>query len=64
MAKKIYWTICILAGIISAIVAPMYVDYEWGIGAYIAIAWIIFIFVFGLIGIYAHKIKEYYDKKS
>ena len=41
----------------------MYVDYEWGIGAYIAIAWIIFI-LFGLIGIYAHKIKEYYDKKS
>ena len=64
MAKKIYWTICILAGIISAVIAPMYVDYEWGVGAYIAIAWLIFILIFGLIGIFADKIKSHYDKKS
>ena len=64
MAKKIYWTICILAGIISAIVAPMYVDYEWGIGAYIAIAWIIFIFPIWVDRNICPKIKEYYDKKS
>jgi len=64
MGKKIYWTICILAGIASAIFAPMYVDYEWGAGAYIAIGWFVFLLIFGLVALFAPNIKNYLDNKS
>lgn len=63
MSKKIYWVICILAGIASAIYAPIHVTYEWGVGAIIAIVWFIFLLVFGVIALYADKIKEYFENR-
>lgn len=64
MSKKIYWAICIIAAIASAIYAPMHVNYEWGIGAYIAVGWFIFLLIFGLIALFADKIKTYFDNKG
>jgi len=63
MGKKIYWAVCIIALVLSAYYAPKFVDYEWGIGAYIAIGWGIFLVIFGAVGIFAPQIQKIFFKK-
>ena len=63
MGKKIYWAICILALVLSAYYAPKFVDYEWGIGAYIAVGWGVFLAIFGLVGFFAPQISKWIEKK-
>jgi len=57
--KKLYWGLCLLAFVLSAFFAPKYVEYEWGVGAYLAIAWAIFIVIFGIVSFYAPQIKKF-----
>lgn len=61
--KRIYWLIAVAALIGVILFAPHVVDYEWGVGAYIAITWIVFVIVFGLVGVFAPQIqKRFLDK--
>lgn len=61
--KRIYWLIAVAALVGVIIFAPQVVEYEWGTGAYIAIGWITFVIVFGLVGVFAPQIqKRFLDK--
>ena len=61
--KRIYWIVAVLAFAAAVYYAPKMVEYEWGIGAYIAIGWGIFLLIFGAIGIFAPQIEKRFLKK-
>jgi hypothetical protein len=62
--KKIYWLVAVLAFIAAVYYAPQMVEYEWGVGAYIAIGWGIFVLIFGIIGMFAPQIEKRWLKKK
>ena len=62
--KQIYWAIAVIALVLAVYFAPKMVEYEWGIGAYIAIGWGVFLFFFGSVALFSDKIKKYLENKQ
>ena len=57
--KQIYWAIAVIAFVLAVYFAPKMVEYEWGIGAYIAIGWGIFLVLIGIVAVFAPKIEKF-----
>lgn len=64
MGQKLYWGVAVLAFILSAFFIPQFVTFEWGVGAYIAIAWGVFLVVFGIVSYFAPNLQAHFEGKK